>query len=114
MSINAVKNFQNNSLFNHQGINKQSQSTQHIQTQTSLLNGQDSLEFSKKAIDSLESKTNTSLNNNPNIAKERYEAVDKKLGYGVDADGYFTSDFNEKAGIPKDFRIRAADMQKFV
>ncbi|RAX57984.1 hypothetical protein CCZ01_04010, partial [Helicobacter monodelphidis] len=32
----------------------------------------------------------------------------------VDADGYFTSDFNEKAGIPKDFRIRAADMQKFV
>ncbi|EOC4555238.1 Cj0814 family flagellar-dependent secreted protein [Campylobacter jejuni] len=31
----------------------------------------------------------------------------KILGYGVDKEGFFTSDFNEAAGLPKDYKIYA-------
>ncbi|MDC7790212.1 Cj0814 family flagellar-dependent secreted protein [Campylobacter coli] len=36
------------------------------------------------------------------------------LGYGVDKDGFFTSDFNEAAGLPKDYKIYAKDIENFV
>ncbi|HEC1705368.1 TPA: hypothetical protein R1669_000254 [Campylobacter coli] len=51
---------------------------------------------------------------NNNLVSDKSQAVDKILGYGVDKDGFFTSDFNEKAGIPKDYKIYAKDMQSFV
>uniref|UniRef100_UPI00341C94F2 Cj0814 family flagellar-dependent secreted protein n=1 Tax=uncultured Campylobacter sp. TaxID=218934 RepID=UPI00341C94F2 len=35
------------------------------------------------------------------------------LGYGVDSEGFFTSDFNEAAGLPKDFKIYAEDALAF-
>ena len=48
-----------------------------------------------------------------NSVNDKTQAVSKILGYGVDKDGYFTSDFNEAAGIPKDYKIYAKDMQSF-
>lgn len=64
-------------------------------------------------------KQNTSQNNiaksEENIPKllanSASEAVEKFEGYGVDKDGYFTDDFNEAAGIPKDFKIHKDTME---
>ncbi|TQR53016.1 Cj0814 family flagellar-dependent secreted protein [Campylobacter troglodytis] len=41
------------------------------------------------------------------LVKDKSEAVNEILGYGVDNEGFFTSDFNEKAGIPKDYKIHS-------
>ena len=57
------------------------------------------------------SSSNESLNN---TVKPKSEAVDKILGYGVDKEGYFTSDFNEAAGLPKDFKIYAKDIENLL
>ncbi|ELK5620433.1 hypothetical protein Q6T38_001275 [Campylobacter upsaliensis] len=63
---------------------------------------------------------NASYINNPyknsySIQKSNQtQAVDKILGYGVDKEGFFTSDFNEAAKIPKDYKIDATQMQSLV
>ena len=49
-----------------------------------------------------------------NLAKPKSEAVSEILGYSVDKEGYFTSDFNEKAGLPKDFKIYAKDIENLL
>ncbi|TKX32664.1 Cj0814 family flagellar-dependent secreted protein [Campylobacter aviculae] len=55
---------------------------------------------------------NTSLKQtNSNLVSDKSKAVNKILGYGVDEDGFFTSDFNEAAGIPKDYKIYAKGVQ---
>ncbi|WP_297194072.1 Cj0814 family flagellar-dependent secreted protein [uncultured Campylobacter sp.] len=58
-------------------------------------------------------KTLENLNTNPsqNLVKPENEAVNKILGYGVDKEGFFTSDFNEAAAIPKDFKINTNDIK---
>ncbi|OYD78516.1 hypothetical protein CAV8706_1521 [Campylobacter avium] len=48
-----------------------------------------------------------------NLVKPKSEAVSEILGYGVDSEGFFTSDFNEAAGLPKDFKIYAEDALAF-
>ena len=35
------------------------------------------------------------------------------MGYGIDKDGYYTSDFNEAAGIPNDYKIHSSTMESF-
>ena len=54
---------------------------------------------------------NLSLNKNlnQNLVKDKSQALSEILGYGVDSEGFFTSDFNEAAGLPKDFKINAQD-----
>nr|WP_072229548.1 hypothetical protein [Campylobacter coli] len=59
-------------------------------------------------------KSSNVINKTSNLVSDKSQAVSKVLGYGVDKDGFFTSDFNEKAGIPKDYKIYAKDMQSFV
>ncbi len=57
------------------------------------------------------------INNTPNtlgLAKDKSQAVQEVLGYGVDSEGFFTSDLNEAAGIPKDYRIEAERIKKMV
>ena len=49
-----------------------------------------------------------------NLVKDKSEAVSEILGYSVDKEGYFTSDFNEAAGLPKDFKIYAKDLENLV
>ncbi|WP_337202035.1 Cj0814 family flagellar-dependent secreted protein [Campylobacter molothri] len=58
---------------------------------------------------------NTSLKQiNSNLVSDKSKAINKILGYGVDEDGFFTSDFNEAAGIPKDYKIYAKGIESFV
>ncbi|MFL46656.1 hypothetical protein ED002_02435 [Campylobacter coli] len=51
---------------------------------------------------------------NNNLVSDKSQAVDKILGYGVDKEGFFTSDFNEAAGLPKDYKIYADGLNNFV
>lgn len=49
----------------------------------------------------------TSQNLPQNLAKDKSQAVKEVLSYGVDSEGFFTSDLNEAAGIPKDIKVDA-------
>nr|WP_186302961.1 hypothetical protein [Campylobacter coli] len=59
-------------------------------------------------------KSSNVANDNLNLVSDKSEAVNKVLGYGVDKDGFFTSDFNEAAGLPKDYKIYAKSAESFV
>ncbi|TQR39927.1 hypothetical protein DMB95_09535, partial [Campylobacter sp. MIT 12-8780] len=48
------------------------------------------------------------------LVQDKSKAVSQVLGYGVDKEGFFTSDFNEAAGLPKDYKIHAEGAKKFV
>ncbi|EAI4691587.1 hypothetical protein C3H44_07185 [Campylobacter jejuni] len=58
-------------------------------------------------------KSSNAIANN-NLVSDKSQAVDKILGYGVDKEGFFTSDFNEAAGLPKDYKIYADGLNNFV
>ena len=64
----------------------------------------------KKIEDSI---STFNVNSNQNLVKDKSEAISEILGYGVDNEGYFTSDFNEAAGLPRDFKIYAEDALAF-
>ncbi|EIA93968.1 hypothetical protein cco78_08609, partial [Campylobacter coli LMG 23342] len=61
----------------------------------------------------IKNNNNSSLNSNTSNAKNLQDTQDttktsnKVLGYEVDKDGFFTSEFNKAAGIPKDYKIYA-------
>ncbi len=59
-------------------------------------------------------KSSNIINDNSNLVSDKSQAVSKMLGYGVDKDGFFTSDFNEAAGLPKDYKIFAEGLNNFV
>ncbi|EAM0335498.1 hypothetical protein D2A59_03205 [Campylobacter coli] len=59
-------------------------------------------------------KSSNTVNETSNLVSDKSRTVSKMLGYGVDKDGFFTSDFNEKAGIPKDYKIYADGLNNFV
>ena len=48
------------------------------------------------------------------LVKDKNEAINKILGYGVDSEGFFTSDFNEAAGLPKDYRIEYKSVESII
>ncbi|WP_212741548.1 Cj0814 family flagellar-dependent secreted protein [Campylobacter aviculae] len=94
---------------------------------TNTLNSKKNSKTNDLVDNNKEINNNTNLNNNNNISNntslkqtnsnlvsDKSKAVDKILGYGVDEDGFFTSDFNEAAGIPKDYKIYAKDVESFV
>lgn len=58
-------------------------------------------------------KSSNTVNETSNLVSDKSRAVSKMLGYGVDKDGFFTSDFNEAAGLPKDYKIYAERYRKF-
>ncbi|EOZ8015257.1 Cj0814 family flagellar-dependent secreted protein [Campylobacter coli] len=59
-------------------------------------------------------KSSNAINEASNLVSDKSRAVSKMLGYGVDKDGFFTSDFNEAAGLPKDYKIYADGLNNFV
>ncbi|WP_300702101.1 Cj0814 family flagellar-dependent secreted protein [uncultured Campylobacter sp.] len=65
-----------------------------------------------KNIKNQTSSLNTNLNQT--IVKDKSQAVSEILGYGVDSEGFFTSDFNEAAGLPKDFRIEYKSVESII
>ena len=60
----------------------------------------------------LNSATNSSKNANSTQSKNSNS--NEVLGYKVDKDGFFTAEFNEKAGIPSDYKIHSSTMQSLV
>ncbi|EHF7946652.1 hypothetical protein J3020_001771, partial [Campylobacter coli] len=59
-------------------------------------------------------KSSNTVNETSNLVSDKSGAVNKVLGYGVDENGFFTSDFNEAAGLPKDYKIYAKSAESFV
>ncbi|EAI2484716.1 hypothetical protein E2Y90_02145 [Campylobacter coli] len=59
-------------------------------------------------------KSSNAINEASNLVSDKSQAVDKILGYGVDKEGFFTSDFNKAAGLPKDYKIYADGLNNFV
>ena len=59
-------------------------------------------------------KSSNTVNETSNLVSDKSQAVDKILGYGVDKEGFFTSDFNKAAGLPKDYKIYADGLNNFV
>ncbi|TKX28484.1 hypothetical protein CQA38_07350 [Campylobacter sp. MIT 12-5580] len=45
------------------------------------------------------------------VSASKNTGVKEVLGYAVDKDGYFTEEFNEAAGIPKDIKIHSSTME---
>ncbi|HEB7551492.1 TPA: hypothetical protein RZH74_000144 [Campylobacter coli] len=67
----------------------------------------------------IKNNNNSSLNSNTNVknlqdTQDTTKTNNKVLGYEVDKDGFFTSDFNEAAGLPKDYKIYAKSAESFV
>ncbi|EAK7123813.1 hypothetical protein B9M69_00680 [Campylobacter coli] len=59
-------------------------------------------------------KSSNTVNETSNLVSDKSRAVSKMLGYGVDKEGFFTSDFNKAAGLPKDYKIYADGLNNFV
>ncbi|XAK24585.1 hypothetical protein AAID94_03440 [Campylobacter coli] len=59
-------------------------------------------------------KSSNTINETSNLVSDKSQAIDKILGYGVDKDGFFTSDFNEAVGLPQDYKIYTKDVESFV
>lgn len=70
----------------------------------------------------IKNNNNSSLNSNTSNAnvknlqdtQDTTKTSNKVLGYEVDKDGFFTSEFNKAAGIPKDYKIYAKGAENFV
>ena len=97
-------------------------------TKANLANSTNKNANSQSATNSsvnLNKNTNSSQNSNTNIdlsvsistnkflVTDKSQAVGTSLGYGIDKDGYYTSDFNETAGIPNDYKIHSSTMESF-
>ncbi|MGJ0158281.1 Cj0814 family flagellar-dependent secreted protein [Campylobacter coli] len=67
----------------------------------------------------IKNNNNSSLNSNTNVknlqdTKQYSKTSNKVLGYEVDKDGFFTSEFNKAAGIPEDIKIHSSTMESLV
>ena len=76
-----------------------------------------SVNLNKNTNSSQNSNTNidlsVSISTNKFLVTDKSQAVGTSLGYGIDKDGYYTSDFNEAAGIPNDYKIHSSTMESF-
>ena len=91
----------------------------NFSTNSSTFNPLVNLKVSVKNSDSkgtnssiLNSTTNSSKNTNS--TQNKNSNSNEILGYKVDKDGFFTAEFNEKAGIPQDYKIHSSTMQSLV
>ncbi|MFQ6341902.1 Cj0814 family flagellar-dependent secreted protein [Campylobacter sp. VTCC 70190] len=93
---------------NHFNLNLQNKNLNHKESNLSKPSSKNFIkELSQESLINSSNKLLNSLN-------DKTGAVDKILGYSVDKDGFFTSDFNEAVGLPKDYKISATQMQEFI
>ncbi|EAI6102359.1 hypothetical protein KFS39_000736 [Campylobacter jejuni] len=78
-----------------------------------MINGINSYSNYNYTNNTSNTKSSNAIANN-NLVSDKSQAVDKILGYGVDKEGFFTSDFNEAVGLPKDYKIYADGLNNFV
>ena len=67
--------------------------------------------YANNAYSSKSMNLNTNSTQNSNFVKDKSQATSEILGYGVDNDGFFTSDFNEAVGLDKDYKIYAKGVE---
>ena len=67
--------------------------------------------YTNNAYSSKSMNLNTNSTQNSNFVKDKSQATSEILGYGVDNDGFFTSDFNEAVGLDKDYKIYAKGVE---
>ncbi|EAL5848684.1 hypothetical protein CYB93_08755, partial [Campylobacter coli] len=79
-----------------------------------MINGINSYSNYNYTNNTSNTKSSNTVNETSNLVSDKSRTVSKMLGYGVDKDGFFTSDFNEAAGLPKDYKIYAKDIENFV
>ena len=84
-----------------------SQNTNSTQSINSSTNSQ--ISSSNSSTTNPQSATNSIQNSN--FVKDKSQATSEILGYGVDNDGFFTSDFNEAVGLDKDYKIYAKGVE---
>ena len=87
----------------------------NFSTNSNTFNPLANLKVSVKNADS--KGTNSSILNssqNTNSTQSKNSNSNEILGYKVDKDGFFTAEFNEKAGIPQDYKIHSSTMQSLV
>lgn len=87
----------------------------NFSTNSNTFNPLANLKVSVKNADS--KGTNSSILNssqNTNSTQSKNSNSNEILGYKVDKDGFFTAEFNEKAGIPSDYKIHSSTMQSLV
>ena len=78
-------------------------------------NSQSAINLKVNSAINLHQNTNSSiLNSATNSTQNKNSNSNEVLGYKVDKDGFFTSEFNEKAGIPSDYKIHSSTMQSLV
>ena len=84
-------------------------------------NSQSAINLKVNSAINLHQNTNSSILNsattstqNTNSTQNKNSNLNEVLGYKVDKDGFFTAEFNEKAGIPSDYKIHSSTMQSLV
>ena len=78
-------------------------------------NSQSAINLKVNSAINLHQNTNSSiLNSATNSTQNKNSNSNEVLGYKVDKDGFFTTEFNEKAGIPSDYKIHSNTMQSLV
>ena len=84
-------------------------------------NSQSAINLKVNSAINLHQNTNSSILNsattstqNTNFTQNKNSNSNEVLGYKVDKDGFFTAEFNEKAGIPQDYKIHSSTMQSLV
>ncbi|WP_171000319.1 Cj0814 family flagellar-dependent secreted protein [Campylobacter estrildidarum] len=113
--INSINSYSNYNYYTNTLNSKKNSKTNDLVDNNKEINNNTNLNNNINSNNNISN--NTSLNQiqqtNSNLVNDKSQAIDKILGYGVDEDGFFTSDFNEAAGIPKDYKIYAKGMENF-
>lgn len=84
-------------------------------------NSQNAIKLKVNSAINLHQNANSNILNSATISTQNAISTQNKnsnsnevLGYKVDKDGFFTAEFNEKAGIPSDYKIHSSTMQSLV
>ena len=104
-SFNALANLK----VRVKGVDEAKTSTANSSQSVSL-----SINSSVNSQNSISSQISNNSLKNSSLVTDKSKAVSEILSYGVDSEGYFTSEFNEAAGIPEDYKIHSSTMQSLV
>ncbi|TQR39918.1 hypothetical protein DMB95_09540, partial [Campylobacter sp. MIT 12-8780] len=109
MQTNSINSYLSSASLNHiNTLNSQQEKTKNSNETLAKTNN------ATQAINLNITQTNTLNSNISNLVQDKNKAVSQVLGYGVDKEGFFTSDFNEKLNLPKEYKIYSKDMQELL
>lgn len=101
----------NSKANSNRGANSTNSATANSSRNSTTINSSANIDLSISANSN--SQISSSNSTNQFLVTDKSQAVGTSLGYGIDKDGYYTSDFNEAAGIPNDYKIHSSTMESF-